>query len=75
VRIAILEDDGPVLCRASGMGEPRLLDRPPDQLAFERRVYLGVPAELTPEEFEVARLLFRQTGRLTSRGHLLEPAA
>jgi two-component system, OmpR family, response regulator RegX3 len=61
--------------RASGTeGEPKVLDHPPYRLDFaERRAYrAGSPVDLTPKEFEVAWLLFRQLGRLTSRGHLLE---
>lgn len=63
--------------RASGaQAEPTLLDHPPYRLDFaERRAYLDdAPVDLTPKEFEVAWLLFRNLGRLTSRGHLLEAA-
>jgi DNA-binding response OmpR family regulator len=63
--------------RASGAeGEPKLIDHPPYRLDLgERRAYLdGARVELTPKEFDVAWLLFRNIGRLTSRGHLLEAA-
>ncbi len=61
--------------RASGAeAEPKLLDHPPYRLDLgERRAYLdGARVDLTPKEFEVAWLLFKHLGRLTSRGHLLE---
>lgn len=63
--------------RASGAdAEPKRLDHPPYRLDLaERRAYLdGAPVDLTPKEFEVAWLLFRNLGRVTSRGHLLEAA-
>jgi DNA-binding response OmpR family regulator len=61
--------------RASGAAaEPKLLEHPPYRLDLaERRAYRDeAEVKLTPKEFEVAWLLFRQLGRVTSRGHLLE---
>jgi len=61
--------------RAAGAeAEPKLLDCPPYRLDLaEHRAYRdGVEVKLTAKEFEVAWLLFRHLGRLTSRSHLLE---
>jgi DNA-binding response OmpR family regulator len=50
------------------------LERPPFAIDLERREILrdGAPLELTRREFEVAVLLFRNLGRVLSRGFILE---
>ena len=50
------------------------LDRAPFSIDLERREILrdGAPLELTRREFEVAVLLFRNVGRVLSRGFILD---
>jgi two-component system, OmpR family, response regulator RegX3 len=51
-----------------------VLDHPPYRIALGARTIElgGVPVDLTDKEYEVALLLFRNIGRVISRGHILE---
>ncbi len=51
-----------------------MLDHPPYRITLKTRVIEveGEPVELTDKEYEVALLLFRNIGRVISRGHILE---
>ena len=50
------------------------LDYPPYRISLKtHRIELdGVPVDLTDKEYEVALLLFRNIGKVISRGHILE---
>jgi len=65
---------GALLRRAYPQKEETLLAHPPyafDTLSH-RASMNGTAVDLTPKEFELAVLLFRNVGRLLSRGHLQE---
>ena len=60
--------------RAFPNEEKALLDFPPFRIAVDRREIsrLEIRVELRPKEFDLAVALFRNIGRLLSRGHLQE---
>jgi DNA-binding response OmpR family regulator len=64
------------LWRRAGAGAPaeEVLDFPPYRFDLSaRRILLdGAAVDLTQKEYEVALFLFRNMGRLVSRGHLFE---
>lgn len=63
-----------VMRRHRPKGDDDVLEVPPYRIDSEhKRITLdGNPIELTDKEFEVAAFMFRNLGRLLSRGHLLE---
>jgi len=63
-----------LLRRAYPREEEKLLSFPPFEIDKTRSEIRrdGVKLELTPKEFELAVVLFRNMGRLMSRGHLQE---
>jgi two-component system response regulator RegX3 len=63
-----------LLRRAYPREEEKLLSFPPFEIDKQRSEIRrdGVKLELTPKEFELAVVLFRNMGRLMSRGHLQE---
>jgi len=63
-----------LLRRAYPNEEPSHLSFPPFEIDTQRGEIKrdGVKIELTPKEFELAVVLFRNVGRLMSRGHLQE---
>ncbi len=63
-----------LLRRAYPHQEQKLLTFPPFEIDTQRGEirHNGVPVELTPKEFDLAVVLFRNMGRLLSRGHLRE---
>lgn len=73
-RQELLARVGALLRRAYPREEQKLLSFPPfeiDKLRSEIRRE-GVRLDLTPKEYELAVVLFRNIGRLMSRGHLQE---
>lgn len=61
--------------RAQGQADARaVLEAPPYQLNPVTRtvIWAGQPVELTQKEFDLALFLFRNRGRMLSRGHILE---
>lgn len=65
---------GALLRRAYPQKEETMLALPPYDFdtALHRASMNGTAVDLTPKEFELAVLLFRNIGRLMSRGHLQE---
>lgn len=63
-----------LLRRAYPRAEEMLLSFPPFEVDLQRSEVrrAGARIELTPKEFELAAVLFRNVGRLLSRGHLQE---
>lgn len=63
-----------LLRRAYPREEEKLLSFPPFQIDMQRSEITrnGAKIELTPKEFELTVTLFRNLGRLMSRGHLQE---
>jgi DNA-binding response OmpR family regulator len=63
-----------LLRRAYPREDEKLLSFPPFEIDKQRSEIRrdGVKVELTPKEFELAVVLFRNMGRLMSRGHLQE---
>ena len=63
-----------LLRRAYPQEEKKLLSFPPFDIDIQRSEIRkdGTKIELTPKEFELATALFRNMGRLLSRGHLQE---
>ena len=63
-----------LLRRAYPQEEKKQLDFPPFEIDIQRSEVRrdGAPVELTPKEFELTVALFRNMGRLLSRGHLQE---
>jgi DNA-binding response OmpR family regulator len=58
----------------SGAGEDQLLDSAPFvfDLGSHSVTLFGEPIDLTEREFELALFMFRNAGRVVSRGHILE---
>ena len=63
-----------LLRRAYPHQEEKLLSFPPFEVDIQRAEFRrdGVVIDLTPKEFDLAVVLFRNLGRLLSRGHLRE---
>lgn len=63
-----------LLRRAYPQEEEKLMSFPPFEIDTERSIVRrdGAKIELTPKEFELAVVFFRNIGRLLSRGHLQE---
>lgn len=63
-----------LLRRAYPHQEEKLLSFPPFEIDIQRAEFRreGVVIDLTPKEFDLAVVLFRNLGRLLSRGHLRE---
>jgi len=63
-----------LLRRAYPREEQKLLSFPPFEIDLQRNEVRreGAVIDLTPKEFELAVVLFRNIGRLLSRGHLQE---
>lgn len=63
-----------VMRRARPLASDRVIDVPPFYFDTNaKRVTVnGEPVELTDKEFDLAMFLFRNLGRLLSRGHMLE---
>lgn len=73
-RFELLSRVDAVMRRARPQGEAPVIDVPPyciDVHAHQIRL-AGAPVELTDKEFELAVFLFRNLGRLISRGHMLQ---
>jgi two-component system, OmpR family, response regulator RegX3 len=74
--------DRELLARVAALGrrsrdataELNSIEMGPFRLNLARRVLErnGTPLELTPREFDVAVLLFRNAGKVLSRGHIME---
>lgn len=73
-RMELLTRMDAVLRRSRPKPDSPVLEMPPYRLDLNaHRAYLNdVAVELTEKEFELASFLFRNIGRLVSRGHLLE---
>ena len=73
-RAELLARMAALLRRAYPQDDEAVLSFPPYQFDVRKRTLTcdGRPVELTPKEYELALTLFRNLGRLLSRGHLHE---
>jgi len=63
-----------VMRRARPLAQEQIIDVPPYyfDISAKRVTVDGQPVELTDKEFDLSMFLFRNLGRLISRGHMLE---